>query len=215
MINPVIPPPRGVTRSEELEIIYDCDDVLWNLVEHSCTLVGADYAQVTDFAIVNIPELTEEKREALYQTFVDLETFRGLDFHPAVAELRRPCELGAQVHINSHSCSQEIADFKRQRLQQMVPGLADGDLDLAVIPVGNAAIRKKSIGERVAVFVDDSPYHIARSQAAVNFLPRQPWNETPAAAELMRGKRYYILDDLAEINQAIYDLVTQWATTLG
>lgn len=208
------------------EIIFDVDDVLWPLVDRVFAKLNIPLEKETDFNFQANPVFTDQEKANIMDGFCNPETFNQMNFYPGLQELLRPEELGAKVFINSNSYNEAIAERKRQQLLHQLPNFPESRLTLNVIS-GHA--NKKRIRPHAFIFVDDSPYNIALSDALINILPIKPWNDTDAARQQMsesggmivepvleklqeivqKPNQKYIIygKNLAEINQIIYQII--------
>lgn len=169
-------------NSESLEIVYDVDDVLWPLVDRVFARLGIPLEKETDYDFKLNPVFTDKEKQDILAGFSDPHTFDEMNFYPNLPEILQVEKLGAKVFINSNSYSSEIIERKREQLQKQLPDFPSERLTFNLI-TGQAD--KKQIRSNTFVFVDDSPYNIALSNALVNILPRKNWNTTKAARQLM------------------------------
>lgn len=167
---------------ETPEIVYDVDDVLWPLVDRVFARLGIPLEKETDFNFKSNPILTDDEKQAILAGFSDPHTFDEMNFYPHLPEILQVEELGAKVFINSNSYSNEIIERKRAQLQNQLPDFPSERLTFNLI---KEQADKKQIRANTFVFVDDSPYNIALSDALVNILPKKNWNTTKAARKLM------------------------------
>lgn len=208
------------------EIIYDVDDVLWPLVDRVFAKLKIPLEKETDFNFQANKLLTDQEKSDLLASFSDPQTFDQMNFYPGFEDILRPEELGAKVFINSNSYSEAIAKQKRQQIQAVLPNLSKDRLTLNII---SDHANKKRIRPNAFIFVDDSPYNIALSDALINILPLKYWNDTEQARRHMldsggmiiqptpenlreivqKPNQKYIIygKDLPEINQIIYQAI--------
>lgn len=192
---------------EKLKVVYDCDDVLWDLNTHVAVLKGVDPNCLVNFAMLENEALTMAERQAMLAGFRDAESFVDIEFYEGASEILRAEELGATVMINSNAYNAAIAELKRKQLLELLPALTSEKLRINVIDPDGAC--HKEIERDLFIFVDDSPFNIALSEAKINIMPTRLWNVTPAAKEIVRGKNVVWIDDLVKINQFVRETLAK------
>lgn len=223
---------RQMTSPEEhprLKILYDVDDVLWPFTQRIFNKLNIPLEKETDFHIENCSQLTVGEREVLMYEFQNADNFAKMNFYPAARDILRPEELGAIVGIHSNAYSEGVAQHKLQQIPELLPELPPEQLTINVVTPQTS---HKQIPADTLAFVDDSPYNIRSSRAKFNFVPRRPWNDNPLMKQVMlesggeviqdfqsvplddiwttdNYKYIMIVDDLATINDLIYQLVTK------
>ena len=177
-----------------MKIVFDVDDILWDLNGYICKKHNIPFENIREFHIHDNKEtLTERQQEILIAEYAKADIYHNLDFYPAAYSIK---DLPADVSICTNTLTGKVADVKRLRLKNEL-GIAQPDITVNVITVGQA--KKKKLPENVTYFVDDSPYNIMQSHAKENILMRKPWNITDNARKLMQGKNYRYFDTLDEI----------------
>ncbi len=190
----------GIGSTNRPKIVYDCDDVLWPLTERVCKKCHIPLGKQTVFRIQDDPKLTDDEKQAMAACFDEPENFCEMQFYPEISELADIFALGAEVAINSNCFNKAIAELKRNQLSATLPFLRKKDLHVNVVtPQSN----HKSIGDDVLVFVDDSPYNIARSKSLINLVPMRPWNTTNDAKQTMLSEGSEIVKDWQQALPAI------------
>ncbi len=223
---------RQTTSSEgysQLKILYDVDDVLWPFTQRVFGKLNIPLEKETDFRLENCSLLTADERKTLAYEFQNADNFAKMNFYPAARDILRPEELGAIVGIHSNAYSEAVAQHKLQQIPKLLPELPPEQLTINVV---TPETNHKQIPADILAFVDDSPYNIRGSRAKFNFVPRRPWNDNPLMRQVMlenggkviqslqsaslddiwttnHYKYIMIVDNLAEINDLIYQLVTK------
>lgn len=190
-----------------LKVVYDCDDVLWDLNTHVANLKGIDPNCLVNFAMLENEALTMPERRAMLDGFRDAASFVDIKFYEGANEILHAEELGATVMINSNAYNAEIAELKRQQLTRLLPEMAPEKMRINVIDPDGAC--HKEIERDLFIFVDDSPFNIALSEAKINIMPTRLWNVTPKAKEIVREKNVIWIDDLTKINQFVHETLAK------
>lgn len=190
-----------------LKVVYDCDDVLWDLNTHVANLKGINPNCLVNFAMLENEALTMPERRAMLDGFRDAASFVDIKFYDGANEILRAEELGATVMINSNAYNAEIAELKRQQLTRLLPEMAPEKMRINVIDPDGAC--HKEIERDLFIFVDDSPFNIALSEAKINIMPTRLWNVTPKAKEIVREKNVIWIDDLTRINQFVRETLAK------
>lgn len=184
---------------EEIEVVADCDDFLWPLLETSCRMHGIDFKQASAvFDLSKNPYITDEERKALIASFADPRTFQDMHFYPGVKKLIRINEAGGKLTVKSNAYNTKVGDLKKQQILAAVPGLSPERVEIIVI--SHEQCLKKSIPKGVTIAMDDNPHIIAESEALVNLIPRTMKRATNAEARwMMRDKHVVELSNLNKI----------------
>lgn len=176
---------ENVGSRQKIRIIYDLDDVLWNLTELVMQRLGlADRVQ-TDFRVDQNTVFTDEEKKAILKAFGDAQNFADSEFYPGADEILDIVAPGVEVSINSNAYSPEVVAVKERRLRETYP---DMPVELQRINLVTPSSNRKQIDPDVLVFVDDSPYNVAGSEAKFNLMPHKTWNTNPKAREVALGK---------------------------
>jgi len=173
----------GSTDSAErkLRIVYDLDDVLWELTQFVMQKLQLDRKIQTDFRLDQDPAFTDAERAALTAAFSDADNFERIRFYPGASEILAIAAPDVDVMINSNAYSPAVVAVKRRRLQEFYPNMP---VELQHINLVTPATNRKQIDPDVLVFIDDSPYAIAGSKAKFNLMPHKTWNTTSAARQI-------------------------------
>lgn len=105
-----------------VKVTFDLDGVVIPNVEKSCELFGIDFNKITTYRIDNCELLTEEEKTQIKQGFTQAEVFRysGISYgSECIERLAQKCEL----HINSLCGSDEVREYKRELLKELIPSL--------------------------------------------------------------------------------------------
>lgn len=168
-----------------IRIIYDLDDVLWDLTHHVMQRAGLGDKTQTDYLISQDAAFTPSERAQVIAAFSDPDNFKTTKFYPGADEIMDFSAPNVEICVNSNSYSEEVSAMKRQRLRNFYPLMPIECLQINLVtPDSNY----KSIGSDVLVFIDDSPYNIATSKAQFNLMPHKSWNTTSAAQRLAIGE---------------------------
>lgn len=194
---------------EKLKVVYDCDDVLWDLNTHVALLKGIDPNCLVNFAMLENEALTMSERKAMLAGFRDAKSFVDIKFYDGADRILEAEELGATVMINSNAYNEAIAELKREQLTKLLPEMTPEKMRINVIDPDGACHKK--IEKDLFIFVDDSPFNVALSEAKINIMPRRLWNVTPKAKEIVRGKNVVWIDDLTKINQFVRETLAKQA----
>ncbi len=200
--------PNSLTEVAPVRIYYDVDDILHGLTERAAERAGVEFEQWTSYCLADIPAYTPEQVQKIIQTFEEPDVFYNMEFYAGAEDILRPRQLGASVSINTNSFTRVVADTKIPQLLAKVKHLQREDIISNIC--GAAGALKKPLDPRTLILVDDSPYNVASSPAQVNVMLRKPYNTTPEAHEVMRGKRVFQFDTLLEANQFVYYVAARY-----
>lgn len=190
-------------------VVYDVDDVLWDLIGRVAQRAHIPYQSATAiFSIRDNQLLTLAQQDTIIAAFSNPEIFRDIAFYEGTADILRPRELGAKVRINSNSFNQAIADFKREQLLRAIPGLTEADIQMNIIDYSKTHSKKFIDG--MTILVDDSSHNVAQSPALVNVMPMSvPWSYSESALQMVATKTTVWKPDLKAVNEYVYTLVSQ------
>lgn len=197
---------------DNLNAVFDGDDVLWPQFGPAAKSVGVDPSKLNNFVVQNNPYYTKEEKEKLFEAFRDVRLFEQAEFYPGIEKMVTLHELGVRIKIDSKCFTTDIAEVKRYRFKTVLPFLQDGDLNLTVCGKDHASSGKQ-ISKDVTFFVDDNPYNIIVSNATYNLLPTKTWNNSPEERYRMRSKNFYIFDGLDSILETMIRSVRFWRQT--
>lgn len=174
-----------------LKVVYDVDDVLWPLNQRVFAHLQLDFRKDIVYNVSTNPLLTPAERRAVLDAFHQAETFVDMDFYPGANEILQSEPLGATVRIHSNCYTPAIAELKRTQIQQILPQMKPAFIKMSLISTNP---NHKQVDADAFVFVDDNPYNIAGSKAPVNIVPRQPWNTTTEAAQVLTSKHKVLVE---------------------
>ena len=187
-----------------MKVVFDVDDTLWSLNGKVCERLGIDPSTMCSFVIEDNPNLTKELQDAVHREYRSSSNFMDIKWFDGVMDILKLVNRGVDVHINSNSCSERIAELKTVQLDELLH-LPKEQLRMNVMT--HATCTKKKMDDDVDIFVDDSPYNIKNSTAKINFMIRAPWNTTASAMKLIEGKNVVFCDDLNEVMSRIFDYI--------
>lgn len=176
--------------------IFDMDDVLWDLNEKVCSMLGLDPNIIVSFRIHQNPFLSDAEKKAVYDAYRDPYIFRDIVWYDGVKRLNTLHEYGIDDYINSNCTTKEIRDIKMEQLRSVLT-IPEDHIILNVV-MDNTYI-PKPIKEDVYYFIDDSPHNVAGSLAKMNIMPRKPWNMYPGSMDEAYGKKVMHMDSLNNI----------------
>lgn len=169
-------------------VIWDADDLLHPLMERVCRECGLDYNTATAvYHIRSNTKLTREQQDAILGAFANVRMFQNIQFFPGVERIAEAKRYGAEVKIQTHSFTQDIADCKCPQILAAVPDLSPSDIISTVI--GEDEALRKDFGKKATIVSDDSPHNIATSEAPLNMMPTHiPWSYSQEAMRMVSGK---------------------------
>lgn len=140
--------------------------------------------------------LCKKEKEKLKNGYGDEKIFEHMQFYPGFNRIEELMAAGIDVFFNSNCGSERIKELKYEQIKAAI-NIPDNHIILNVMDIG--IHHGKEIGEDVDFFVDDNPYHIAESNAKINFMPLQPWNRDGQDAEKFSGKTVIACKDFHDI----------------
>lgn len=156
-------------------IVFDMDDVLWDLNDKASKMTGISLSKLTTFSVLENQNLTENEKQSMLATYHDTNLYKDIVFKDDIVNLVNQlhrCD-DCDVKIISNCVSQEVADLKRQQLHNVLE-LSDKDIILHVIHIQDS--KKKALPSGIHLFIDDSPHNIALSGAMHCIMPAKQWN---------------------------------------
>lgn len=191
----------------EIEIIFDCDDLLWDFNGMACKIANIPIEDITTFNYDENNRLTDNQREALKQAYKRSDIFENMDFYPGTEKIECLIAMGCCVRIVSNSCSQETINHKLRQLKTLIPSLNDDGFRMNLIKP-NVHI-DKGITERTLVFCDDNANNVVDSKAQYNFMPAKNWNISAAEQKKIANKNVMYFQNTDELISGIIYLVKQ------
>lgn len=162
---------------EKKLIVFDRDDVMWELNRRVAKITGIPYEKFICFSVLENPLLTEEEKERVMEAYRNVDTFKDIPFIPQVVELINDIYTNHpayEVRIISNCLTQEIADVTLPQMMAAT-GLPRENIQLNVISCTEHL--QKKLPDDIFIFVDDSPYNIALSKAVHNIMPARRHND--------------------------------------
>ena len=181
------------------KIIFDIDDILWSLNEKAAKMANIEYDNLTSFSVPLNTNLTKEEAERLTSVYDNPKLFENIVWFDGI---KRIDSLPAEVHIVSNIFHKEVDTLKRTQLHS-VTNIPDERIHLNLVTDAT----KKTIPEDTYIFVDDSPYNIAASNATHNIMLKRPWNQSANGKEIIGNKPVTMFDTLNEIIDYIETLL--------
>jgi len=188
---------------QSVENVFDCDDILWPYVARLAARLGINLESWTEFYAPNNRHWPPELVERVNDLLLDPTLYRNIQFDKGIKEILRPEELGVRMKINSNCPSQEIIELKKEQLYTAIPKLKPENLQFNLIELNVPGA--KPMSEKTLIFVDDNPYHIAKSKAKINVTRNWPWNTSESAQNMLNSKRRVVrFSNLEGINSFVF-----------
>lgn len=171
-------------------IVFDVDDVLWDLNPVAAEWAGVDPAKLTTFSAYHNPNLTEAEKNAMIEAYCCADLFRGMKFDPEMVALVNELYHERKeypVCIVSNSATEEIAKLKRPQLEAVLD-LPPERIILNTVNIGSESLQKK-LPDNVFALVDDSPHNIIGSAAKHKIMPAKTWNDGLLVNGMLDGCR--------------------------
>ena len=186
------------------KIVFDIDDILWNLNERASSLANVYYDRLITYRIEDNYILSDEEKARMHDTYNRTDLFENINFNPGVEEIN---DLNADIYINSNVYSHDVTELKRQQLRKILNIPDDHYIFNLITP--STSQTPKRISSDTFIFVDDSPYNIIKSDAAYNIMIKKPWNISLQAMELYSKahKNIIFCDDLYDVIDTIKQLL--------
>ena len=201
---------RGIDLQtlDELIVVYDMDDTLWNLNEKACEMAGIDYDKIQHYSLSDNTLLTSEEKHKLKDLYSSVDLWKGMKWVRGARKIHEIESLSLEtrnnkavikVLINSHCNNQDVADFKRTFVGK--------DLKLpeeqVVLNVANNHKTKKELPPNTLIFVDDSPFNLQSSTALFTIISDKPWNK-----EIEESDTIIRCSGMNEIRKTVEEIVT-------
>lgn len=153
-------------------IVFDMDDVLWNLNKKASRMAGVPIEKITDFHTMTNPNLTDAEKLAMSDAYTSLELFENIEFYDVMIRLINGLYEDYpqyDVRIVSNCSSEIVRKYKYDQLCR-VCALPESQIELHVIDMRFGGLTKR-LPSGMFIFVDDSPYNIALSDAKHRIMP--------------------------------------------
>lgn len=187
------------------KVVFDVDDILWELCRKTCRLAGIDFDTFVLFRVKDNHLWTDEQKQKVIDIFNQNETFENIEWSDGIErinDLNKICD----VHINSNALTDDIIRLKREQLKQVIH-IPDERVVMNIVNLEHKGETKKVIDNDTYIFVDDSPHNVAMSPAKYNIMIRRPYNQSENGMSLLKGKNVIFCDDLNQVIDTIYDLL--------
>lgn len=158
-------------------IIFDMDDVMWNLNEKVAEINGIDYNKMSVFSVHDNPNLTDNEKSCILNSYTKAETFKDIVFIKPVIDLINKIYhdyTEYPVHIVSNCGSYDVRDMKMPQLLNVLD-LPEEYIHLNVIDLNMP--QKKKLPDNIFIFVDDSPHNILKANAVHKIMPARLHND--------------------------------------
>lgn len=181
----------------QIDITYDCDDVLNKLNEYVSNKVGIDMNRITQYNINKIEDLTNEEKERYIREFKEPATFLRCGWQDDIETTLYISKIPyVNFKINSGCFNKGVVLSKRQSLCNI--GFQPAQLHLQI--VGEAAHDKEM--NKTDIIVEDNLDKIIECDAQHKILINKPWNKTDI-------KGINRVDSLKEANDVVLMLIKQ------
>lgn len=191
-----------------MKVVFDVDDTLWSLSGKVCERLGLRLSDMDSFIVTENTNLTKEQQDAVHSEYRTAKNFENIKWFNGITRIRELIRRGVDVHINSNSCSERIAELKAIQLDELFH-LPKDKVRMNIMT--HSTCTKKKMDNDVDVFVDDSPYNVKDSTAKINYMIRAPWNTTPEALALIEGKNVVFCDDLDDVLNHVFEYIAKAA----
>lgn len=191
---------------EKKQVIFDVDDVIWNLNEKAAQMKGVDQKKLTCYSVFENPNLTGTEKQLILDAYHESRTFENISFICPVIELINDIYNNYplyQVWIISNCATKDIADLKMAQLLSVL-NVPEDRICMNVIDMATGH-KKKSIPGGAFIFVDDSPYNIRLSDAVHNIMPARLHNDV-----LTDGRLYGRKVDRPENSEELQKLIMRY-----
>jgi hypothetical protein len=162
------------------KVVFDVDDILWDLNRKAAKLAGISYNDIITFSLNENPLLTDDEKIRLKSVYGSEELFKNIEWFKNIDRINH---LNADVHICSNILNLAVADIKRKQIHQVLD-ISDNNIHLNFVTNGKV----KQIPDDTFIFVDDSPYNILDSTAEHNIMLERPWNVSENGIAILGGK---------------------------
>lgn len=168
----------GMSMEDSGLVVFDMDDVMWNLNEKVSKRTGIPYHKFTHYSVYDNPNMTDKERELVLHAYNDEDTFRNIRFlQPAVRLINRVYHEHPEhpVHLVSNCATEKIACIKMPQLRRVLD-LPENRIHLRVIDMATQS-KEKKFPDNIFILVDDSPHNIPLAGAMHNIMPARLNND--------------------------------------
>lgn len=188
-------------------VIFDMDDVMWDLNARVSQLTGIAYNRFTHYGAFDNPGFTEEEKAAVIRAYTEPDAYRNIVFRKSVIDLinrihREHPECA--THIVSNCGSQAIADAKKPQLLDVLE-LPEYKIHLHVINI-ETQTKKKKLPDNIFMLVDDSPHNIILSNVQHRIMPARYHNDVLING-MLDGKLVHRPETDEEMTKLIMQLI--------
>jgi len=187
---------------QKKKVVIDIDDTCWPLNSRICHQHQIDIRNITAFNIKECNKLSDEQKRILLFAYNDVHTFQNIVWYDGVQDIPKLEQYGAEVHIDSNNCTQDILLTKKRQILRFI-ALSESRVNLRLIK----DTMDKELSDDVFIFCDDSPYHLKKSNAKYNLTLNKPWNTSENGLNILGGKKVLRFNTFREMHQGIIDLL--------
>lgn len=185
------------------KVVFDIDDTAWSLNGRICGLFSIDMNAIENFYIKYNEKLSEEQKKLLIESYSNHEMFKNIEWYDGFTDIFDLEQLGCEVFINSNCNTEEVREVKQYELVDKL-GFNPDRVILNVV----SNPKHKDLGNEIYIFVDDSPFNLAKSEAIYNIALKKPWNTSESGKEIIGDKKVIYCDTLLEAIEIIRKLLS-------
>lgn len=184
------------------KVVFDIDDTAWDLNGRICNMFGINMSLIEHFYIKYNDKLSEEQKKILLENYSNPEMFKNIEWYDGFTGIFDLEKLGCEVFINSNCNTEEVREVKQYELVDKL-GFNHDRVILNVV----SNTKHKDLGNDIYIFVDDSPFNLAKSEAKYNIALKKPWNTSESGKEIIGDKDVIYCDTLIEAIDIINKLL--------
>lgn len=184
------------------KVVFDIDDTAWGLNDRVCSMLSIDINNILDFYIKNNNRLSESQQKSLLDSYSDYKVFENIKWYDGFTSIFDLEKFNCYVFINSN-CS--TLDVKNTKLVELVDKLHFPSDRIILNIISDS--KNKRLDDDIYIFVDDSPFNIAKSNAVYNIALRKPWNTSDIGVETIGNKKVIYCDTFVEILEVVEKLL--------
>lgn len=159
-------------------VIFDMDDVLWNLNNKAARMAGIEVERLIMFSAHKNPLLTDDMRERLLAAYASRKLYEDIIFSPLMVNLVNKIHRDYseyRVMISSNCMAEYVRDIKLAQLKEVLD-IPEENICLNLIDMTTQSTQK-ILPPDIYLFVDDSPHNIAMADALHKVMPARNWND--------------------------------------
>lgn len=157
-------------------VIFDFDDVLHGYNETISKQTNIPFQKLITFNTTDNPLLSDTEQKQLQQAYNDPEPFRHIQYYNGIEKLQKLKELDIRAYICSHCYSDEIKQLKQKSIAENID-IPSNHIYLQILNANDQKHKNiAQIAPHVQFFIDDRLDNIKTSHAAINLVPKKPWN---------------------------------------